>query len=148
VQQQHSYLRPRAGVDSASIVDAAQLDFLRAHPELGLVAYSPILKGVYDDDAKRQAHWLMSSYEGPDSEARLRALAGAARELGVRPNQLVLAWLIGQRSPSVIPLVGPRTPEQLEQSLGALRIELSPESLKQLNVAGALERPAPAEALL
>jgi aryl-alcohol dehydrogenase-like predicted oxidoreductase len=137
LQQQHTFLQPRPGADSASIVDAAQLDFLRAHPELGLVAYSPILKGVYDDPAKRQGHWAMAPYEGPASEARLAALLLAARELGVRPNQLVLAWLLQARSPSIVPLVGPRTPEQLDQNLEALGIRIPPELSRRLDVAGA-----------
>ncbi|HTV19754.1 MAG TPA: aldo/keto reductase [Polyangiaceae bacterium] len=133
LQQQHTYLRPRAGLESVSIVDDAQLEHLRRHPELTLVAYSPVLKGVYDDPDKRRGHWVMESYQGPDSEARLSALARAARELGVRPNQLVLAWLLQQRSPRVIPLAGPRTLEQLEQHLEALRIELPPELVAQLD---------------
>jgi aryl-alcohol dehydrogenase-like predicted oxidoreductase len=147
LQQQHTYLRPRPGVDPVSIVDAAQLDFLRTHPELGLVSYSPILKGVYDDPAKRQGHWAMSAYEAPDTEARLQALALAARELGVRPNQLVLAWLLHQRSPSVVPLVGPRTPEQLVQNLDAVGIALSPDLCARLDEAGARERLAAAAPL-
>jgi aryl-alcohol dehydrogenase-like predicted oxidoreductase len=146
LQQQHTYLRPRPGVDHASIVDEAQLAFLRTHPELGLVSYSPILKGVYDDPAKRQGHWAMSAYEAPDNDVRLQALALAARELGVRPNQLVLAWLLHQRSPRVIPLVGPRTPEQLDQNLDALRIELVPELWARLHEAGARERASAAAA--
>jgi len=146
LQQQHTFLRPRQGDDHASIVDAAQLDFLRAHAELGLVAYSPILKGLYDDPAKRQGHWAMSPYAGPDSEARLEALLQAARELGVRPHQLVLAWLLHARSPSVVPLVGPRTPEQFDQNLEALGIDLSAELQARLNVAGAPERLAGAAA--
>lgn len=148
VQQQHSYLRPRPGVDSASIVDEAQLAFLRAHPELRLVAYSPILKGLYDDAAKRQGHWLMAGYEGSDSEARLEVLADTARALGTRPNPLVLAWLLHARSPGVIPLIGPRTAEQLEQSLAALKLDLPAELLARLDGAGARERVATAEARL
>jgi aryl-alcohol dehydrogenase-like predicted oxidoreductase len=148
VQQQHTYLRPRPGGDHTSIVDDSQLDFLRAHPELRLIAYSPILKGLYDDDDKRRGHWLMSSYAGPDSEARLAVLAEAARALGARPNALVLAWLLHASSPCVIPLIGPRTAEQLEHSLAALSIELPAELLARLNGAGARERLAAAEAAL
>jgi aryl-alcohol dehydrogenase-like predicted oxidoreductase len=136
LQQQHTYLRPRAGLDSVSIVADAQLEHLRRHPELTLVAYTPVLKGIYDDPAKRRGHWIMQAYEGPDSEARLQALERIAQQLDVRPNQLVLAWLLQRRSPRVIPLVGPRTREQLEQHLEALRIELSPELGAQLDVAG------------
>jgi aryl-alcohol dehydrogenase-like predicted oxidoreductase len=136
LQQQHSYLRRRPGLDHASIVDGEQLEHLRRHPDLTLVAYSPVLKGVYDDPEKRRGHWAMDPYAGPDTDARLEALSQAARELGVRPNQLVLAWLLHQRSPRVIPLVGPRTPEQLEQHLQALHIELAPQRWSQLEAAG------------
>ena len=59
IQQQHSYLRPKAGVDTPSIVDAEQLDYLRANDDQTLVAYSPIIKGVYDDASKRDGHWMM-----------------------------------------------------------------------------------------
>ena len=137
LQQQHTYLRPRAGLEQASIVDDLQLGFLRSRPEIALVSYSPILKGVYDDPAKRHGHWAMSPYAGPDSDARLAALALVARELGVLPNQLVLAWLLHQSSPRVIPLVGPRTLPQLDQNLHALGIELAPERCSWLNAAGA-----------
>jgi len=137
VQQQHTYLRPRPGLDQVSIVDDEQLEYLRRHPALTLVAYSPILKGVYDDAGKRRGHWAMASYEGPDSHARLEVLGALAREIGARPNQLVLAWLLAQRSPRVVPLVGPRTPEQLEDNLAAASIELSPDVLARLDAAGA-----------
>ena len=55
----------------------------------------------------------------------------------MRPNQLVLAWLLAQRSPRLVPLVGPRTPEQLEDNLAATALELSPDVLARLDAAGA-----------
>jgi len=69
LQQQHTYLRRRAGLQHSSIVDDEQWDYLTERPDLTLVAYSPILKGVYDDAAKRLGHWAMGPYEGPDAEA-------------------------------------------------------------------------------
>jgi aryl-alcohol dehydrogenase-like predicted oxidoreductase len=137
VQSQHSYLRRRAGVDNASIVDGEQLDYLRANDDLTLVAYSPILKGIYDDPGKRSGHWAMAAYQGPDADARLAAVTSLAGELGVRPNQLVLAWLLHQTQPAVIPLIGPRTLEQYESALPALQIKLTPEQLAALDAAGA-----------
>ncbi|MER7519941.1 aldo/keto reductase [Streptomyces sp. NPDC126499] len=137
LQQQHSYLRPRTGLDAASVVDHEQLDYLRAHEDLTLVAYSPILRGIYDDAAKRRDHWMMERYAGPDAEARLRVLGEVAAEAGVTPNQLVLAWLLHQTSPRAVPLIGPRTLEQYEAALPALGLALSPEQLDRLDAAGA-----------
>lgn len=137
LQQQHSYLRPRNDLDVASVVDHEQLDYLRAHEDLSLVAYSPILRGIYDDPAKRADHWMMERYAGPDADARLAALTALAAELGVTPNQLVLAWLLHQTSPRTIPLIGPRTLEQYEAALPALDLTLSTEQLARLDAAGA-----------
>jgi aryl-alcohol dehydrogenase-like predicted oxidoreductase len=61
LQQQHTYLNRRAGLDSASIVEDEQLDYLRNHSDLTLVAYSPLLKGLYDSPDQREGHWIMES---------------------------------------------------------------------------------------
>ncbi|MDT0317584.1 aldo/keto reductase [Streptomyces millisiae] len=137
LQQQHSYLRPKAGLDAVSITGGEQLDYLRAHPDLGLVAYSPILKGIYGDPARRRDHWLMASYAGPDADARLAVLDEVAAEAGVTGNQLALAWLLHQTDPTVIPLVGPRTTEHYRAALPALEVKLSQEQLARLDAAGA-----------
>jgi aryl-alcohol dehydrogenase-like predicted oxidoreductase len=136
VQQQHSYLRRRAGLDHISIVNDEQLDYFRAHPEQTLVAYSPILKGIYDEPAKRDGHWAMRPYAGPDADARLAVLTGLAGELGVTPNQLVLGWLMHQQ-PSIVALIGPRTLEQYEAALPSLDIKLTEDQLARLDSAGA-----------
>jgi aryl-alcohol dehydrogenase-like predicted oxidoreductase len=137
LQQQHSYLRPKAGNASPSIVGAEQWEYLAGHRDLQLVAYSPILKGIYDDPAKRSGHWAMENYEGPDVDARLAALGEVAHELGSTPNRTVLAWLLHQDDPSVIPLIGPKTPEQLDDLLPALDLKLDAGQLARLDAAGA-----------
>ncbi|HWS34330.1 MAG TPA: aldo/keto reductase [Actinoplanes sp.] len=137
LQQQHSYLRRRAGLSHTSIVDDEQLDYLTEHRDLSLVAYSPIAKGIYDDPAKRAEHWMMESYAGADSDARLGTVTTLAAEIGVTPNQLVLAWLLHQSEPPVLPLIGPRTPEQFANLVPAIGLKLSAEQLAVLDRAGA-----------
>jgi aryl-alcohol dehydrogenase-like predicted oxidoreductase len=137
VQQQHSYLRRRAGLDHVSIVDDEQLDYLRANRQATLVAYSPILKGIFDDPAKDNAGWIMNPYQGPDADARLAAVRALAAELAATPNQVVLAWLLAQDDPTIVPLIGPRTFEQYRAALPALELELSAEQLEKLDSAGA-----------
>lgn len=135
VQQEHSYLRPRPDVDNASIVDFEQRDYLREHDDLSLVAYSPILKGIYNDPVKRAGHNIMGSYAGPDATARCSAVDQVAERLGVTGNQVVLAWLLAQRSPRVLPLVGPRTVAQFTEAMAAVDIELDEATIAQLNAA-------------
>ncbi len=137
LQQQHSYLRAKAGNTSASIVGPEQLEYLDLHRELQLVAYSPILKGIFDDPAKRSGHWAMENYDGPDADARLGVLHEVAREVGSTPNRTVLAWLLHQTAPPVVPLIGPKTPAQLDDLLPALDIKLDADRLARLDAAGA-----------
>ncbi|MDQ7911031.1 aldo/keto reductase [Phytohabitans sp. ZYX-F-186] len=137
LQQQHSYLRRRAGLTHSSIVDDEQLDYLRANPEVTLVAYSPILKGIYDDPEKRRGHDMMAAYEGPDADARLAVLTELAGELGVTPNQLVVAWLLHQTDPALVTLLGPRTVDQFAAALPALDVKLDESHLSRLDAASA-----------
>ncbi|WP_433167025.1 aldo/keto reductase [Kribbella sp. CA-247076] len=137
VQQEHSYLRPKAGADTLSIVDNEMIDYLQAHDDQTLVAFSPILKGIYDDPAKREGHQIMRFYDGPDADARLAELTKIAAELDVTPNQLVISWLLHRTDPELVTLIGPRTPDQLETALAAADIKLTENHLNRLDQAGA-----------
>jgi aryl-alcohol dehydrogenase-like predicted oxidoreductase len=138
VQQLHSYLRRRGGLaDDASVVDDEQLDYLRANRQATLVAYSPILQGIYDDPAKRATSHLTDRFRGADTDARLAAVDALAAETGATPGQVVLAWLLAQDDPTIVPLIGPRTFEQYRAALPALELELSAGQLGKLDSAGA-----------
>jgi aryl-alcohol dehydrogenase-like predicted oxidoreductase len=51
-------------------------------------------------------------------------LKSVSEEKGVRPSQLAIAWVFA-KGENIVPVVGARTRAQLEESLGALRVELS-----------------------
>ncbi|SEJ08535.1 aldo/keto reductase [Demequina mangrovi] len=138
VQQQHAYLRPRAGLDSRSIVSAEQLDYLRAYPDLQLVAYSPVLKGLFSAHERRDPGFsAMGAYAGPDAEARLAAIDSVAAQTGATGNQVALAWLLAQDSPSAIPLIGARTFDQYLECAEAIDVTLTPGQHEELEAAGA-----------
>jgi aryl-alcohol dehydrogenase-like predicted oxidoreductase len=66
---------------------------------------------------------------GSEQNLRNRRTAGElAGEKGCSANQIALAWLLHQPV-AVFPLIGPRTVEQLDDSLGAPAIRLSAEEL-------------------
>lgn len=138
LQQQHSYLRRKAGLRHNSIVGDEQLDYLEQYPDLQLVAYSPILKGLFNSKDKRSADfWAMEPYLGPDADARLAAVDDVAKASGASGNQVVLAWLMSQTAPRVLPLIGPRTFDQYLECMEAIDVELTPAQLEQLDAAGA-----------
>lgn len=137
LQQEHSYLRKRAGHTNQSIVDTEQLDYLATYPDLQLVAYSPILKGVYADPHRRGDHWALNPYRGPDADARLAAVDSVAATAGATANQVVLAWLLTRTAPRVLPLIGPRTFDQYLECIEALDVTLTPDQVAELDAAGA-----------
>lgn len=66
----------------------------------------------------------------PDRHPEFAELASAR---GVSPQRVALAWELAT-SPVVVPLVGARRRETLEDSLGALGLDLSHEELRRLAV--------------
>ena len=60
-----------------------------------------------------------------------------APEVAAPPNQVVLAWLLHQTSPVIVPLIGPRTLAQYEVALPALDVILTDAQLARLDAAGA-----------
>ncbi|MEV5145277.1 aldo/keto reductase [Streptomyces sp. NPDC052727] len=137
LQYQHSYLRPRTDVPSELFpdgslggADAQLLSYLRAEPELTLVAYSPLLTGAYTRADKP----LPPDYDHPGTPARLAVLREVARETGATVNQVVLAWQSGGELP-LIPLVGASSVAQLDESLAAVDLELTEEQRARLDAA-------------
>jgi aryl-alcohol dehydrogenase-like predicted oxidoreductase len=49
---------------------------------------------------------------------------------------LVLAWLLHQTDPALVPLIGPRTLDQFDTAMGALNVKLTEDQLARLDAAG------------
>lgn len=66
------------------------------------------------------------------------AVKAIASEAGHSPAQVALAWLL-QRPGAPIPIIGARTPQQLQDNLGALAVALDPAQLQRLDAISAVE---------
>ena len=108
-------------------------DVLPAARELGMgvVVWSPlaggVLTGKYDHGVPEGSRgatskWLESRLTEPVLE-RARAFTALARELDVAPSQLALAWILHRPEITSV-ITGATHPDQLEQNLGALEVEL------------------------
>ena len=131
VQQEWSYLRPAPGADIAGHADYELFDWLSANPGVGLVAYSPLLKGIYSSEEKRLAYYNWKLYDTEDSAERLARLAKLSEATGLDGNSLVLAWMRG-RSPSAFPILGASSLEQYKQNLDACELKLDREAIDYL----------------
>ncbi len=103
---------------------------------LGLIPWSPlgggILGGVLrgEHTGRRGDEGMKANIEkNRDKLEKWEALCG---ELGERPADVALAWLLHQKVVTA-PIIGPRTTSQLDESLRALEIKLSSETLAKLD---------------
>ena len=129
VQQRYSYLQPQPGssFDPQLAANSDLLDYC-ASSGMTLLAYSPLLGGAYS----RADRNIPEQYLWRDTEDRLGRLKRLAREIGVTPNQLVLAWLM-QATPAAIPVMAGGTVDQVRENLGALDIELTGQQIAFLS---------------
>ncbi|WP_028745130.1 aldo/keto reductase [Rhizobium mesoamericanum] len=97
-------------------------------------AWSSQGRGFFTDRAGRDKRGdeeiVRCWYSDRNFERRDRAIE-LANKLGRSPIHIALAYVIAQPFP-VIPLIGPRTIAELEDSLSALDIKLTPEQVKWL----------------
>ena len=103
---------------------------------LGLIPWSPLAGGLLGgvlqkaNEGRRASERMQNMVE--KHRAQLEAYEKLCQELGEKPADVALAWLL--HNPVVTaPIIGPRTMDQLQGSLRALEIKLSPETLARLD---------------
>ncbi len=102
---------------------------------LGLIPWSPLAGGLLGGALEKASQGRRSSEDTrkriEQNRPKLEAYEGLCRDLGEKPADVALAWLL--YNPVVTaPITGPRTLEQLDGSLRALDVELSAETLDRL----------------
>ena len=63
-----------------------------------------------------------------------------ADEKGVAPGQLALAWVLAQGE-DIVPIPGTKRVKYLDENLGAVRVQLTAEDLRQIEVNFSEESP-------
>jgi aryl-alcohol dehydrogenase-like predicted oxidoreductase len=100
---------------------------------LGILPWGPLggglLAGSLEKAEKgRRANLKLTEHQ----KKQVREYEALCRELGEEPANIALAWLL-HNSVVTAPIIGPRTLEQLEKSIRAIEITLSPEVLARLD---------------
>jgi len=114
---------------------------LAAAHDIAITAWSPLAGGILS--GKYTAAHQAEGGNGPKRldtmqlqplDDRNRAIAVAldavAAEIGARPAQVALAWMMSRK---IIPIVGATRPEQMQENLAACDLVLSPETLARLD---------------
>jgi aryl-alcohol dehydrogenase-like predicted oxidoreductase len=112
---------------------------------IGLVPYSPLGKGFLTGKIDESAKFDSSDFRStlprftPEALKANRALIDLLASIGERkkatPAQIALAWLLAQK-PWIVPIPGTTKRHRLDENIGALSVELTPEDLRDIeNVA-------------
>lgn len=115
---------------------------------VGFVAYSPLGRGLLtaaiagpqdlaQDDSRRTRHPRFASENLTANLKIVNELSAIAREKGITPAQLALAWLLYQGD-DIVPIPGTRHRNRLEENCAAVDVTLSAGDLDRIGkVAGA-----------
>ncbi|HEX6036912.1 aldo/keto reductase [Longimicrobium sp.] len=109
---------------------------------IGFVAYSPLGRGFltgrfqsFDDfpadDYRRNSPRFQGENFGKNLDL-VREVESLAREKGVTPSQLALAWVLAQGD-DVVPIPGTKRVKYLEENAGAADVELSADDLRRID---------------
>ena len=108
---------------------------------IGITAYGVLSRGLLSGHWSRDRHLAGHDYRGhlprftdealASNLALVESLRSVAREIGATVAQVAIAWVLS-RGPHIVPLVGARNLDRLAESLGALALELTAESLARI----------------
>jgi len=123
-----------------------EADVLPALEELGIgfVPFSPLGKGFLTGKINEDTTFDSSDFRNivprftPEARKANQSLVDLLRTIGERkqatPAQIALAWLLA-RKPWIVPIPGTTKPGRLEENIGAVSVELSPDDLREIESA-------------
>jgi aryl-alcohol dehydrogenase-like predicted oxidoreductase len=111
---------------------------------IGLVPFSPLGRGFLTGEVKRAEDYPEDDfrrndprYQGENYDANVAAaqiVRDIASELGAKPGQIALAWLL-HKGNDMVPIPGTKRRTYLEENITAAGIMLSPEQMQALDAA-------------
>jgi aryl-alcohol dehydrogenase-like predicted oxidoreductase len=111
---------------------------------IGFVPFSPLgkgfLTGAMNEKTKLESNDFRSTLPRftPEAMKANQALVDLLGTIGARkgatPAQIALAWLLAQK-PWIVPIPGTTKLNRLEENIGALAVELTPEDLREIDSA-------------
>jgi len=123
-----------------------EAEVLPALEELGIgfVPYSPLGKGFLTGKINEDTKFDSSDFRNqiprftPEAlkanQALIHLLGGIAKRKNATPAQIALAWLLAQK-PWMVPIPGTTKLNRLEENIGAVSIQVTPEDLRDIDAA-------------
>jgi len=111
---------------------------------IGLVPYSPLGKGFLTGKMDDKTTFDSSDFRSilprftPEAlkanQALIELLGSIAQRKNATPAQIALAWLLAQK-PWIVPIPGTTKLYRLEENIGAVAVELTPDDLNDIDIA-------------
>jgi aryl-alcohol dehydrogenase-like predicted oxidoreductase len=111
---------------------------------IGFVPYSPLGKGFLTGKINENTTFDKSDFRNivprftPEARRANQALVDLLRTIAERkkatPAQIALAWLLAQK-PWIVPIPGTTKLNRLEENIGAVAVELTPDDLREIESA-------------
>jgi aryl-alcohol dehydrogenase-like predicted oxidoreductase len=111
---------------------------------IGFVPYSPLGKGFLTGAMNSNTKFETTDFRStlprftPEAlkanQALTDLLAGVAARKKATPAQIALAWVLAQK-PWMVPIPGTTKLSRLDENIGALSIQLTPDDLRDINAA-------------
>jgi aryl-alcohol dehydrogenase-like predicted oxidoreductase len=111
---------------------------------IGFVPFSPLGKGFLTGKISSDTQFDKSDFRNivprftPENrkanEGIVDVVSRFAQQKSATPAQIALAWLLAQK-PWIVPIPGTTKLHRLEENLGAVNVQLSPDDLRQLETA-------------
>jgi aryl-alcohol dehydrogenase-like predicted oxidoreductase len=111
---------------------------------IGFVPYSPLGKGFLTGAIKEDTKFNSNDFRStlprftPDAlktnQSLIDLLGKIAQRKNATPAQIALAWLLAQK-PWIVPIPGTTKLSRLEENIGAVSVELTPQDLKDIDSA-------------
>ena len=111
---------------------------------IGFVPYSPLGKGFLTGAIKEDTTFASSDFRStlprftPEALKANQALIDLLGSIGKRkkatPAQIALAWLLAQK-PWIVPIPGTTKLNRLEENIGAVAVQLTPDDLRDVDAA-------------
>jgi aryl-alcohol dehydrogenase-like predicted oxidoreductase len=111
---------------------------------IGFVSYSPLGRGFLTGKMSESTTFDSSDFRStlprftPEALRANRALVDLLGSIAERkkatPAQIALAWLLAQR-PWIVPIPGTTKLHRLEENIGAVSVELTPDDLHDIDIA-------------
>ncbi len=118
---------------------------------LGMLGWSPLAGGLLTGKYRRGEEGRATTFKRLihlEDDARKKGIIDVlieiATELGVTPGEVALAWM---PSRGILPIIGPRTTEQLIENLSSVSIHLSDEQVARLTEVSVISLGFPHEML-